>query len=243
MVRNLLIIKVHPRSKGLLDLAPETIDEIKKEAAVFSESGLLAIASGLEKLIQTVQYSPAARYALEAAVIRFASVSDTGSIPELITRLERLEKNGCPGPSGCETERPSVKTDPKTKKDFFSLDEVEKVWGKVIQDVEKKKMSIAPALTEAEPIETEEGVLVLGFPQEFNFHKESIEKPEIKTLIEEALKDRLGSALRIKVVITAPDVDEHAAEEKPDEAESKEVPPIVESAMDIFKQGRIIRKD
>ncbi len=266
MVRHFLIIKVHPDPKGLIGLAPETIKDIQKETRSFTEDGLLAISTGLEKLVQMVQYSSQARFVLEAAVIKFASLSQAASIPELLKRLEKLEKkshlrvldtapkNQPVDIKGSKDETsPSKKISPpssnaniaapKQKAAFFSLTQVESVWSKVIQDVEKQKMSIAPALTEAEPIETEEGFLVLGFPQEFTFHKESLEQPETKALIEKALEARLGAPLEIKVVLTKANNKNINPEPESEEPVSNDIPPIVESALDIFKSGRIVRHD
>ncbi len=252
MTRNFLMVRVHSNPKGLIDLGPEMIREITKESKAFTEEGLLAVLAGLEKLIPIVQHSPGARFALEAATIRFASVSDTADLAELLKRLERLEKRSQLRvvadtlsllPDKTLVPNTAAPASGAGQKVFFTIDQVEAIWPQVIQEVEKEKMSLGPSLREAEPVATEDGCLVLGFPSIFKFHKETIEQPDARTTIEKALLKCLGSPLALKPVLTTPEVSKPARETSPAAAPA-EVPPIVESALsDIFKGGRIIRRE
>jgi len=265
MTRNFLMVLVHPNPKGLIDLSPEMVKEIAEEAKAFTEEGLLSILAGLERLIPIVQHSPGARFALEAAAIRFASVSDTANLAELLKRLERLERRSqvrvvadSPSalyektPASNTTNAPATSISPKPtapipgpgQKVFFTIDQVEAIWPQVIQEVEKGKMSLGPALRESEPISTEDGCLILGFPAAFKYHKETLEQNEARTMIEKALSKCLGSPLAVKTVLTQPEVSQVPRETAAGSAPPGEVPPIVESALsDIFKGGRIIRRD
>src|SRR5258706_13134284 len=105
-------------------------------------------------------------------------------------------------------------------------------------------MTLGHALREAEPIATEDGLVILGFPTELKFHKESMEQSDARAIIERALAKLLGAPLAVKSVLTSPDVTKSSTGQALANSAPREVPPIVESALsDIFKAGRSLSRE
>jgi DNA polymerase-3 subunit gamma/tau len=127
----------------------------------------------------------------------------------------------------------------------FALPDVERVWPQVIEAVKSKEMSSGMFLAESAPIEAAGDQITLGFPEELQFHKEMLDRPEKKKLIEEHLSRFLGAPARIQLVTTRIQTQTPSgakAEPAVDPSGSK-VPDIVRQAMDIFSNSKIIRVD
>ncbi len=131
-----------------------------------------------------------------------------------------------------------------------TLDEAESFWPRVIEYVKGKRMSTGIFLSESEPVETSDNVIVLGLPSEFQFHKETLEKENNRKLVEEAYEVVSGKKCRVQFVITrATEVEKKplkgtvaAAEPAPPEEPSK-IPHIINEALNIFEGARIVRKE
>lgn len=126
--------------------------------------------------------------------------------------------------------------------DGFGLDAVEKVWPQVIDYVKTKRMSVSLYLAESEPVEVEDSIIILGFPAEFKFHKETLEKENNRKLIEEAFQKALGAKLRVQFVITQQDSKIQNVSGGSDRSEESTAD-IVSQALEIFDGARIIRKE
>jgi len=125
------------------------------------------------------------------------------------------------------------------KQSSVELSNIEMAWQRIIEAVKAQKMSAGTFLAEAEPIEVSKNTLVIGFPSEFRFHKDALEKRENKELVEGILASATGVQLRVNYVTTKKDSLEIASTEPEEEEKS---PEIINQAMEIF-QGRILEKD
>jgi len=148
-------------------------------------------------------------------------------------------------------EEEAIKHDESPKNGKITFQQIENIWFNVIKSVRVKKISIASCLLEGEPVSYEKGVLTLGFPEGYSFHKEVIEEAHNKKLVEEALLEMLGEVMTLKFTTIKErrnsgniEPEESYPEDEPfregrESASEKHADPIVDSALNIFK-GRII---
>ncbi len=123
------------------------------------------------------------------------------------------------------------------------LNEAESCWPRVIDYVKGKRMSTGIFLSESEPVEIRDNFVVLGLPEEFQFHKETLEKSSNKNLVEEAFEVISGKRVRVEFVVTHPAQErseENAVSAPEDEAK---LPDIISQALNIFEGAKIIRKE
>lgn len=125
---------------------------------------------------------------------------------------------------------------------LFTLPEVERIWGQVLEAAKAKEMSTGMFLAEAQPVEVTEDLLTLGLPEEFQFHKEMLERTEKRKMIEEILCQFVGPGARVQFVTTRLGDKEtvNAPEAKPP---ATQLPEIVRQAMDIFQGSKVVRAD
>ena len=128
----------------------------------------------------------------------------------------------------------------------IAIDQVEAAWPRVIEIVKLKRMSTGIFLSEAQPVEVDDLVIVLGLPEEFKFHKESLEKENNKKLVEDSFSEAIGVKVRVRFVVT-----QQVARERPaqapvaveSDAEKRELPDIITKALDVFDGGKIVRAE
>lgn len=122
-------------------------------------------------------------------------------------------------------------------------------WPRIIDYVKSQRMSVGVFLSEAEPLETQQGGVVLGLPAEFQFHKETLEKDANRRLIEEAFETVLGVKVRVQLVITEANREERPL---PPQAPAPAQEPaaaagprqdIIDEALNVFKGARLVRKE
>lgn len=165
------------------------------------------------------------------------------SPPSKSDGLSREERNGAGAVSSKKESVPQNSPAPLSPSEAaFSLNDVERVWPQVIEYVKAKRMSTSLFLAESEPVEVDGGIIVLGLPSEFRFHKETLEKDSNKQVVEEALTQILGKRVRAQFVVTeregtTQDAPRPAVPEKKDA-----VPDIVSKALEIFDGAKVIRK-
>lgn len=131
------------------------------------------------------------------------------------------------------------------------LNEIETVWPEVIAAVKAKEMSTGMFLAESAPMDVAGEVLTLGFPQEFKFHKDMLDRPDKRKLIQDILSSLLkANPVRVEFVTTQ--IDEKKSASSPAASrpgapasapDSAHLPEIVIRAMDIFPGSTLIRTE
>jgi len=125
------------------------------------------------------------------------------------------------------------------------LDEVLSAWTSIINYIRNKKISIASYLQEGYPVGLESNTLSVGFPKEFQFHKEMLDTQDNRRLIEEAIRIVLNCDLRVRLLSVEPvniprrpsdatPEDKAAGDDATDKMPEEGLDPIIKSALNIF---------
>jgi len=124
---------------------------------------------------------------------------------------------------------------------------LEAVWQPLINALKSEKISVATYLSEGQPAQLSNNVARVHFPTRLNFHKECLEVPDNRKLIEKHLSRLLGCEIRAEFLTIKQEVPENEAEPKPgpqnpvmDEEVSEEVKGFVQSAINLLG-GKIIQ--
>lgn len=122
--------------------------------------------------------------------------------------------------------------------------EMESLWPRVIEYVKTKRMSTGIFLSEAQPVKTAGGVVTLGLPSEFQFHKETLEKDSNRKLVEEAFEVVSGKKSRVQfVILKAVKTEGEAGLPENASGDDSKMPDIILKAMDIFGGAKIVRRE
>ncbi len=251
--RNLLFLSVSEKLADLVDTTESYKKILLKQKERFSKDELFYFFSVITHTIQTMKRFDMKCIPLEIALVKLVLKSPMAGLSQILERLKNSEKKTLEPPPRLNISKPRVEEDdpdaPETEelptgeipakailpdKKITSLDTV---WQPLIRALKNEKISVATYLAEGEPINLEEGVARISFPEKLDFHRESLETEANRELIEKHLSLLLDQTVRVRFESVKELTGKIYSEEG---APAPEAEGVMKSAMDIFG-GRIIR--
>ncbi len=235
-----------------VEMSADAIAEIEKRKNDFSRGELLMALSLMGNLQNQLRRNLAPpRLLVEIVLLKLLHLDGLKSIDEIAEPQSPVKYGSTPSPAPSpkvpvRQESQPVKSNPVPVRppvsgEPGSLNSLEAVWPRVIDYVKTKRMSTGIFLSESQPVESSEGVVTLGLPTEFQFHKDMLEKNTNKQLIEEAFEVISGKKIRVQFVVT---VSEQKQKQPVAVAEdASKLPDIINEALNIFDGAKIIKKD
>lgn len=227
--RNMIMLGVGGEGVELVDLPEDSLKRLKSEAGQFTYEEIEEAIQTISQAENNLRRSQLGRIPLELAVIKLTSLK--------------------PNPQSTETKEKNVSPEPKNpqpkEENPLSLEKVKEDWPQVLERVKEKKISAEAFLKEGEPVKVSQKIVTVSFPPEFNFHKESVEKNEIRQVIEGALKEVFLHHLMLQPILSGPRrkkprISEPESTNKEDEPATRlKEEPIIKEALDTFG-GRIV---
>ncbi|HEY1266172.1 MAG TPA: DNA polymerase III subunit gamma/tau [Candidatus Binatia bacterium] len=196
--------------RQLLDLPDQEIDELGQQAAGVSSDTLLDYFKFITAGDEEVARSPYPRFALEAALVRLATLSAAVPITELIDRLEGLEKKLSggdsrpssprslarpsvdPAPAAFRAHSPETPPAPEAPEiahapaGFTAAGTPSEQWQKFVAFVTQQKKFLATHLANVEPLGLPPGPLQLAV--EGRHHLTYLQDPENLSALKEFAK-------------------------------------------------------
>lgn len=218
--RDLLVSKVSGNVE-LLESAVCEPEELKRQAALFSESDLVRFFHALSETETKLRAATQPRYQLEVGIVKLMELRGVESINEILDRLRSLE-------GGSVSSAPSTsKTEPSTRRaESASLPPVSSVssvftasvataaapapapvaetslFDRVKATLEaQRKMIVVSALDHALTTNLANGELVIEFAPESRHLRETLLKPENAKLICDACREVLGAETGLRIAV------------------------------------------
>ncbi|MDD5496382.1 MAG: DNA polymerase III subunit gamma/tau [Candidatus Omnitrophica bacterium] len=256
--RNISVVKISKDLNSLIAASPEKIKRYETEANFFSVEQILYVIYTLSNTIDMTRKSSLSRVPFEAAMIKLTRLGSIVSLADIVEKVKEFGVGSLELGAGSEkTEERREKAANKIEVEDTVPHETEKApdatiekskdlegilpyWPKVVEGISKKKISVASYLREGRLVDLEKDLLSIGFPKESKFHKEVLESPENRKLIEDSIKENLNLDLRVKLVLTeTANADSGSSGAGPGSEEltvsQEEAEPIIDSAIEIFE--------
>jgi len=112
------------------------------------------------------------------------------------------------------------------------LEKVKEVWGNIVNNLSRIKMSVSTYLSEGEPTKVQGDLITVAFPKSCSLHKESLDKKENKAIVEKAASELCNADLRMNFILTA------EARQNLDARSN----PFIKSALEMFG-GRVVKEE
>ena len=122
----------------------------------------------------------------------------------------------------------------------IDLNRVRDAWPILVKAMAVKKMSVSSYLGEGEPDSVTGNTAIIGFPKEFNFHREVLEEKHNKDAIEQALSQIMDTPVQMSFVATDKKPNDSIIEPDKNKEELKAKEPVIDSALNIFG-GRVFK--
>ncbi len=257
LFRNLLLLQIGQGAEAFVELGPESKKDLAKFKEVFSREELILILSLFQNLQGDLRRSLAPpKLLIETTLLKLLHLEGLHTLKELTEKAETAPQAAWRNPPvkpiaaeiSLPKETPAIKSAPSLEKSqpsrgvSLSLSEVEQVWPQVVETVKAKEMSTGSFLAEAAIVESANGGVVLGLPEEFQFHKEMLERPDKKKLIEGIFSQLLGRPIFVQFATAKISPSSTSAQSETAKPSAK-LPEIVTKAMDIFGGSKIVRAD
>ena len=209
-VRNLIVLKTASDADKYLTLFDYSRQDLEQFAALTSLSELQQLYWMLADVEREMKFSPNPRLILEMALTRMARVQALMPLPDMIRQLQQIQQQlpeaspGVPHVRERSTEmiqeaRPAAAM--PSIAPFQPPQDVERVWNDLLARVNAERKSLAPSLKKAIPVELTAQELVLGFHQDAEFMRNTVENPKNQAFLNELLQAYFGRPVRIKTTI------------------------------------------
>lgn len=83
----------------------------------------------------------------------------------------------------------------------LTLDKISDEWQKVLQNIKAKKINIYALILEGELLSFENNLLTIGYKESYGFHREAINAPQNKKLVEEIVSKYFNREISINFII------------------------------------------
>jgi DNA polymerase III subunit gamma/tau len=261
--RDLLVSKVSGNVE-LLEAAVCEPEELKRQAAIFSEADLVRFFHSLSETETKLRAATQPRYQLEVGIVKLMELRGVESINEILRRLDSLESGSggsAPTPQKAEpTTRSaqsvsSVSSVPSVATSFVAtaaapapaLAEEASPFERVKAVLERqRKRFVVTALEAALTTTLENNELFIEFAPDDRHLRETLLKPENARLICDACREVTGNETGFRIAIKDPQADtaqptaeDQARLEKQRLRESAESSPVVQTMLKTFR-GEIV---
>ncbi|HEU4711419.1 MAG TPA: DNA polymerase III subunit gamma/tau [Pyrinomonadaceae bacterium] len=231
--RDLLVTKVSGQEE-LLESAVCDLPELKRQAALFTESDLVRFFHSLSETETKLRAATQPRYQLEVGIVKLMELRGVESISEILQRLQALESgsisvssNPTPAPAVKPTPAPALKkAEPETP----------------LESVKKKlKPMLATALESAQVTWNAEE-LFIEFAPESRYLFNTLSDPKNTKFLADACREVTGQETRLRIELKELRAESGAAaqdDEKQRLREMAESSPVVQQALKTFR-GEIV---
>ncbi|GFN36742.1 DNA polymerase III subunit gamma/tau [Tepidimicrobium xylanilyticum] len=218
--RNLLIVKTSKNAIDLLDLDEEVIDQFIQQSQDISLDFILKSLDILNKSENQAKWVTQPRIILEMAMIKLVNLEDEMNLEERIKRLEEIINTGqieISKPVAAKTvEKPKKKLEqsqmeeetieiepiqPLDSKEELSLETIKKEWKKVLTFVKEKNIRTHAFLIEGKVKSYKDGNLFIAYKDGYGIHKEAMERPNNKELVEKITSSYFNKDIRINFIM------------------------------------------
>ncbi|RKY39807.1 MAG: DNA polymerase III subunit gamma/tau [Candidatus Omnitrophota bacterium] len=229
--RNLIIAK--EGLFNLIELSEERKSGIVEQSKRFSLSELFYILTAISHTRQMIRTCLDKRVWLEFFFLKMVNRDSFLSLEEILKRLRTLKgEEGAGGDKekvSEEKEREVKKDEIKKDKDCF-LGELKEIWKECVEDVGKERMSLATFLEKGKLLSVEGSKAKIGFPADFSFYYQNLQREENRRIVEKVISRRLNREAKVEFLLM----------EEKESSKSESLPSSVKKAMEIFG-GKILK--
>jgi DNA polymerase-3 subunit gamma/tau len=210
-LRHLIVARNVEGAEAWIDLPKEEIDEIRAEAALFSDEELQRLFSLFARLQAEIRTAPHPHLLFEVVLIKAISLAHLQPVEKILERLEFLGGGGSPSPQG--SMRPSTLSErsmavpapsvekaremPKASPSPTAPDK-KRIWQQIISEIKEKRPSLGSFLEQGTLLEITEQRVKMGYSESFLIPL--IQKEENKKLMSALFKTHFQKELALELV-------------------------------------------
>jgi DNA polymerase III subunit gamma/tau len=260
--RDLLVSKVSGNVE-LLESAVCEPDELKRQAALFSEADLVRFFHALSETETKLRAATQPRYQLEVGIVKLMELRGVENISEILRRLDSLESgSGGSAPTSSKAEPPTRRAESvsvsavSSAATSFSATAAAPApvvvanaspFDRIKSALEQqRKMLLVSALDHALTASLDNGELFIEFAPESRHFRDTLSKPENAKFVRDACSEVLGAETGLRIAVKDAQnegepltAEDEARLEKQRLRENAESSPVVQHMLKTFR-GEIV---
>jgi DNA polymerase-3 subunit gamma/tau len=203
-VRNLLIVKISPDPSRLIGLSDAGFSELREQSGKISAEEIQGLFKLLLQSEEEMQRSPFPKLILEMTILRMVQLRPSLPLDEIITKLRILEGRllgenvqGTPVPGDAVVPEgiPSVTKESSSPP---SSEEKDEVWRRFLEEVQRKKASLASMLEQGSLLSLSAEEIEIGINPD-SFLWEKINEKESLAILMDTARTILKRDVEIKI--------------------------------------------
>ena len=263
--RNAMLVKEGKDLYPIIDLTEEEIKRISAQVQPLTREDILYALYSMINTSNSMRTHSMPKIALELMAIKLSQKDSIVSLNEITSRLNSIEKNNTNNiPVGLKPrqEKENCTQIGAPKPDFMpaqnldndleprpELYRIREALHQAIKNIKQEKIYIASCLEEGRLADFKNNTVTFAFLKKNTFHKESLEKPQNRELIESNFSKILSAKIKVEFILTEDNDSagnasgkDSSKNLKPSMSPLKKVlsDPIIKTALDMF-DGNIMK--
>lgn len=219
--RNLLIAKTSKNPIGIMDMDEETINMYVEQSKKISLDFILKSLDILNKSEDQAKWTTQPRIILEMTAIKLINLEEQISLEERIEKLEAIISSGDIPAAKSTTNRvkpEKVKAKSETKEEIkldkktqstkivddgkeLAFETIKEQWNEILDKVKKEKIQVHALLKDGKLNSFENNNLQIVYSDGFGFHRDAVNKPDNKDLVEKIIASHFNKNININFVM------------------------------------------
>jgi DNA polymerase-3 subunit gamma/tau len=204
-VRNLLIVKISPDPSRLIMLSDAGFSELREQSGKISAEEIQGLFKLLLQSEEEMQRSPFPKLILEMTILRMVQLRPSLPLDEIITKLrilegrllgENVEGTPAPGDSAVSEDIQSISKESPSSPP--SSEGKEEIWRRFLEEVQRKKASLASMLEQATLLTLTDEKIEIGINQD-SFLWEKVKEKESLAILKDTGRGILKRDVEIKI--------------------------------------------
>ena len=218
-IRDLLLVSVCKKERDTIETVSSDINLLRMQSSSLSPDTLMYMFQIISEAKSKTRDLLQQRILLEVLFIKLATMEELKPLSTVLDKIEGIKKmfegntenvskavptynEGVTAPAKTEIkEKPSDGYAEANKKASGDADFVN-TWDKVLVEVQAEKKTIWALLSGARVLNIDDNEAVVEFPRNCRIHKERLEKPEEKRIIEGCLEKVTGKKIQVRFTIS-----------------------------------------
>ena len=218
-IHDLLLVSICSKGSGLIETISRDINLLQKQASLLSPDTLTYMIQLISEAKGKAKDLLQQKILLEVVFIKLATMEDLKPLGTVLNRIEDIKRSfegnmiergvkapGC-GDSVEVVRNTEIRESPSDN--YINVNErgnqdtsILNTWDKIMTEIQGKKRSVWVLLRDAELLNFADNEVLLEFPGNYLIHKERLEKPGEKRIIEECIEKVTGKKIHVRLTIS-----------------------------------------
>jgi len=218
-IRDLLLVSICSKDSGLVETISRNVNLLQKQASRFSPDTLMYMIQLISETKSKVKDLLQQKILLEVVLIKLATMEDLKPIDTVLNRIEDIKRSFEGNVNGGGVKAPdcgdsigvarNTEIRESSSDDYIDASKrsgqdtnISNTWDKIMTEIQDKKRSVWVLLRDVELLNFTDNEVVLELPGNYLIHKERLEKPEEKRIIEACIEKVTGKKIPVRLTIS-----------------------------------------